>query len=539
MHLPRLLGWLLACLMSLAAVAQESLPSFDELEAAGAVIGSITVDTQNIFDVDDPTESGFAYRAANALHIKTRPWLIRRMLLFKPGERVSRRVIDETERLIRSNSTVYDVFIRPIRYQDGVVDIEVRTRDTWTLQPGARLRRAGGVTSGGFDLKETNLLGTGTTAGIERTTNVDRTGSIVQLSHDHLFDGWTHFGVERATYDDGSAASLSLTRPFYALDTRWAGGVTASKFDRTDSLYEAGNVVGEYRHISHSGEVFGGWSPGLIGRWTNRFSAGISYQADAYSIDPAKPPPAAIPVDKTLAGPFLRHELIEDDFVEVLNRERIQRPEYLQMGFHSVVQVGRSVAAFGSSEQPWQLTTSLSKGLRGAYGQQFLAEGRVSALYGSTSGDVRNFGASGRYFAPQKGSFLLFASASADTVRSPNASDELLLGGDNGVRGYPLRYQRGTHRVTFSAEERYYTDWYPLRLFRVGFAGYFDVGRAWSSQLPNATEGWLSDIGFGLRMLSTRASFGNVLHVDFAFPLNKRDPNLKGHQFLIMTGKTF
>lgn len=539
MHLPRALGWLLACLIPLAAAAQESLPSFDQLEAAGAVVGAITIDTQNIFDLDDPTESRLPYRVANALHIKTRPWLIRRMLLFKPGERVSRRMIDETERLIRSNSTVYDIFIRPIRYQDGVVDIEVRTRDTWTLQPGARVRRAGGVNSGGFDLKETNLAGTGTTLGIERSTNVDRTGSVLQLSHDHLFDGWTRFGVERGTFDDGSSASLNLTRPFYALDTRWAAGVTASKFDRQDALYESGNAVGEFRHISHTGEVFGGWSPGLVGRWTQRYSAGLSYQADKYSEDPARPLPAPIPVDKTLAGPFLRYELLEDDFVQLVNRERIQRPEYFAMGWHATLQIGRSLGAFGSTEQPWQLNAAVSKGLRGPHEQQLLTEGRYSSQYGSSSGDIRSYGASARYFVPQKRPFLLFLSAAYDGVRSPNASDELLLGGDNGLRGYPQRYQRGLHRAVFSAEERFYTDWYPLRLFRVGFAGYFDVGRAWSSQLPNATTGWLSDFGFGLRMLSTRASFGNVLHIDFAFPLHKRDPELRSRQFLIMTGKSF
>src|SRR5207344_2557144 len=116
------------------AAAQQALPSFAELEAEGAVIGEIVIDTEDIFDPDDPQERKLFYRAANALHIQTKPWVIRRYLLFKPGEHVYLRLIEETERLIRANSTVYDVTIRPLRYQDGVVDVEVRTRDTWTLQ---------------------------------------------------------------------------------------------------------------------------------------------------------------------------------------------------------------------------------------------------------------------------------------------------------------------------------------------------------------------------------------------------------------------
>jgi outer membrane protein assembly factor BamA len=539
MHPARLLAGLAAGLIPLAAASQENVPSIDELEARGAVIGEIAVDTGNIFDLDDPHERNFFFRAANALHIKTRPWLIRRLLLFKSGEPLSRRKIDETERLIRSNSTVYDVFITPLRYRNGVVDLEVKTRDTWTLQPGAKLRREGGATSGGFDLKETNLAGTGTTIGLSRSTDVDRTGTQFELSHDHLLDGWTHAALTRATYDDGSAASLKLDRPFYALDTRWAGGASLAKFDRTDSLFQSGEVVGDYRHIQHMGEVYGGWSPGLIGRWTHRFSAGVNYQGDKYSADPAKPPPAPIPADRTLAGPFLRHEVVEDDFEQVVNRDRIQRPEYLQIGFHSTLQLGRSLAAFGATEQPWQFSAAASKGFRRKDGYEVLTAASYSSLYGSSSGDVRTTGLSARSFVPQQGSFLLHLGASVDTVRSPNTADELLLGGDNGLRGYPLRYQRGTHRMVLSAEERYYTDWYPLRLFRVGFASYFDVGRAWGAQLPNATPGWLSDVGFGLRILSTRASFGNILHVDFAFPLNRGDPGLSKAQFLVTTSKTF
>jgi len=106
-----------------AGAAAQPIPSLTELEAAGAVIGEIVVDTSNIFDLDDPNENSFPYRAANALHVKTRPSLIRRLLLFRSGERVSVRVIEETERLIRNNSSVYEVAITPTAYRDGVVKI--------------------------------------------------------------------------------------------------------------------------------------------------------------------------------------------------------------------------------------------------------------------------------------------------------------------------------------------------------------------------------------------------------------------------------
>jgi len=538
---PRRYRWLawLGIALSAPAAAQTDVPSFAELEAAGAVIGEIRIDTRNIFDLSDPHESGIAYRAANALHAKTRPELIRRSLLFKSGDRVSVRLIEETERLIRATSTVYDVTIRPSRYGEGVVDLDVVTRDTWTLQPGLKLRHEGGKTSGAVNIKETNLAGTGTTLGFERSSTVDRNGTSFELGHDHLFDGWTAASLERSRFNDGSSESLSLARPFYALDTRWAATASETKFNRLDSLYSAGDIVAKYRHRQEAVEFSGGVSRGLVDGWVQRYSAGLSYQSDTYLLEPGEAPPPSLPPDATRAAPFLRYEVIEDDYLPVMDRERIRRPEYFAMGLHSQVQLGRALSVLGSTDQPWLLNASLSKGFRLPAGQQLLASGAYTNQYGSTIGDVRTFSANMRWFVPQSGSYLLYFSASTDLVRSPNIADELLLGGDSGLRGYPLRYQRGTHRQLFSVEERYYTDWYPLRLFRVGFAVYYDVGRAWDSQLGNPNNGWLNDVGIGLRVLSARSSFGNILHVDLAFPVHRTDSNIKTRQLLVMTAKTF
>ena len=93
--------------------------------------------------------------------------------------------------------------------------------------------------------------------------------------------------------------------------------------------------------------------------------------------------------------------------------------------------------------------------------------------------------------------------------------------------------------MLFTAEERYYADWYPLRLFRAGVAAYVDVGRAWGSALANPTGGWLADVGIGLRFLNARTAFGNVLHVDLAFPVHKTDPAIRSRQLPLMTAKTF
>ena len=74
--------------------AADDIPSPEELERTGAVIGEVFIDNQNIFDLEDPEENKQLYRLANKLHIRTQPKVIRQQLLFKSGDLYSQRLID-------------------------------------------------------------------------------------------------------------------------------------------------------------------------------------------------------------------------------------------------------------------------------------------------------------------------------------------------------------------------------------------------------------------------------------------------------------
>jgi hemolysin activation/secretion protein len=121
-------------------------------------------------------------------------------------------------------------------------------------------------------------------------------------------------------------------------------------------------------------------------------------------------------------------------------------------------------------------------------------------------------------------------------ARNLDPEKQILLGGDSGLRGYPLRYQDGDARLLFTVEQRFFTDYYPFRLLHVGGAVFFDAGRTWgggASQL-----GLLRDVGLGLRLSSSRSGLGNVIHIDLAFPLDG-DPSIKSAQWLVTTKASF
>lgn len=524
---------------SLPVLAQAKLPSLAELEAAGAVIGEIHIRPQNIFDLEDPRENNRLFRFANLLHVTTRETPIRRALLFKKGDWLSVRRIDETERLLLANRYLYSAEIRPVAYENGVVDLEVVTRDTWSLKPEVSIGREGGVTSGSFGIEEENLLGTGISLSVTRVREVDHSGTKFHVSDKHALGAWTGVDYAFSDLDTGENHSFSVSQPFYALDVRSAAGFSVGHSKSIASVYRAGSVVAEYQQTVDSLEAFGGWSTGLVEGWTNRFSAGISHQANDYGLDPTRTAPQALPEDVTLTGPFLRYELIQDDVRKLQNFDLIERPEFFSLGLQTSLQVGRAMEGLDSTRDAWLYNFSVSDGTHRKEEHILLASASVSGRRDELA-HRQQINGSVRYYRRQARDALFFASLSGAVSKSPDISDVLQLGGDGGLRGYPLRYQTGDQRVLLTLEQRVYTDWYPFRLFRIGGAMFYDVGRAWGGVFGqgDANPGWLSDFGIGLRILSTRSAFGNVIHADLAFPV-QTGPGIESVQFLFKTRTSF
>lgn len=529
--------------IGLLSIAQANclaaVPDFAELERAGAVIGKIHIKPQNIFDLTDETENSAFFRWVNRLHIPTLASVVERALLFKSGDRVSRQQIDETERLLRSSSTRYDVNIKPVAYDDGVVDIEVTTRDTWTLNVTGSFSRSGGNNKTSFGIVEQNLWGTGTSVGYTQTTDLDRRGYEFSLSNTQLFDGWTNLNFLRGRFDDGKRTSVAIDRPFYSLDTRWAARAEWHQTDRIDAIYNAGNIASEYRHQIHSAELSGGWSPGLVNGWTQRYSAGTLVNDNSYRAEAGRAAPLPLPADNKLRAVFLRMNLIEDAFIKVKNYTRIERAEYLDLGFNAQLQVTLPTLAMGATRSHALFSVTANNGYRFDTNRVLLAGALLERRIATTGKPMTQAGFSLKYYAPQAARSLFYASVTADRITGGGIADQLMIGGQLGLRGYPTRYQAGEQRVLMSNEKRAFTDWYPLRLLRVGGAVFFDSGRAWGGPNQNKLNGGLlSDVGVGLRVALDRTAFANMLHVDLAAALN-RAPGIKPLQLLVKSEFSF
>jgi len=516
------------------------VPSDKVLEAQGATIGKIELDVRQIFDERDPRENSGLYHLADQLHVRTRQSTIRAQLLFRPGDRYEARVLGETERNLRALSYIYDARVVPVKYVDGKVTIRVITKDVWTLSPGVSFSRTGGSNSSGFSLSDSNLLGFGKSLSVDHSSSVDRTSNGIIYGDPNLFGSRWTLAAAYVDASDGAQRTLALAQPFYSLDTPWTATVKAIKFDRTASRYNLGDIVDQFKREENYYELSGGLSSGLIDGWTRRVYAGMRYDQNVFAQVPGTSTPSAVlPPNRTLSYPFVAGEIVQDDFRKVADQNQIGRTEDLYFGTRLYAEVGYSAAAFGANHNDLLLTTNATKGFQlSALTQLFLA-GTVSSRL--ESGSIRNLfvDGTGTYYWRWREDKLLFVFLNGTTTHALDPDSQLLIGGDTGLRGYPLRYESGTSRGLLTVEQRFYTDWYPFRLARFGAAIFGDVGRTWGrGVIGNSDPGTLRDLGCGMRFGNTRSGLGNVLHVDVAFPLNG-DHNISKVQFLVQTKASY
>jgi hypothetical protein len=516
------------------------IPSDAELEQAGAHIGEILIDPRNIFDTSRPEENTKLFRLADDLHIRTRVATVRDQLLFHTGDTYQGRVLEESERILRGTRYLQDARIVPVACHDGIVDVEVVTQDVWTLNPGVSFGRQGGKNTSGFEIEDLNLLGTGSQIGLGRKSGVDRTSTTFLYHDPQLFGTWWTGTVDYSDNSDGRTEHFELAHPFYALDTRWAAGLSAKNDERIDSLYDRGEISDQFATRERSFGVYGGWSRGWQNGWAQRVTAGFTYDDSEFNSIIGEPGPTPIlPPNRKLAYPWVGYEWLQDDFETARNRDQIEKTEDVMLGLHAHVQLGYSTPTFGADRSALMFNAGVSRGFEPSDRSRVLLAATVAGRREGNSFVDTLSGVSARYYFRQSERRLLFLTALADVGSHPDLDHQILLGGDNGLRGYPLRYQAGTGRWLVTAEQRYFTNWYPFRLFNVGGAVFYDMGAAFGENLAGSrTLGTLRDVGFGLRLGNSRSALGNVLHVDVAFPLDG-DKSIRKVQFLVETQRSF
>ena len=450
-----------------------------QLELAGATIRAINVTVDNVFDPSNPEEDKALYRWANKVHVRTHDSVIESALLFRVGDRYEARVPDESARALRGRGYLADVKIGPEGYDPvaNTVAVDVRVRDSWTLAPELKLSHRGGQSEWAIGLDDRNLFGTGKQVQIIEKSLFDRDETLLSYGDPNLAGSRVRLNATYADASDGYRHAVAVERPFYSLDTRWMLGGNVLDEQRVDPIYDLGEEIDEFGHDVKGFTLQGGWSRGFVNGRVTRWLAGFSSTEDVFYPTIDTPQPLLLPENRKLVYPWVGWQLLADDYREMSELNDIGRTEDVSLGTSLFMSVGFADTSFGSDRDATLLRATFQKGWEPG-------SGRLLTL--SAGGSTRDedeglqntiVEAAAHYYARNSETRLFAATLAFTATSNLDGESQVLLGGDNGLRGYPLRYQAGERRSLLSVEERFFTDFYPWRLFRVGYAAFLDVGR--------------------------------------------------------------
>lgn len=525
---------------ALAAESCVAVQQAQDLPAQNWKIGAIRFQRNDIFDLSDKHSLWF-HRFANDYHVVTTESTLREDLLFQEGDPLDLAVLAETERLLRGRRYLRHAEIVPLAYcpATGTVDIEVRSWDNWSLLPRISLGHTGGETKTNLGLAEDNLWGSGNGAQIEYFKDSERDGYKLQFHSPNLSGSHWQTTLQYADTSDGESYRFNLAKPFYRLSSERAYNLDIFKEIKDISEYARGDVYNEYRSNHQLMELSSGWAFGRTAQSVQHLNFGVTQNQHEFSEnnDSNRAPPD----NRDLSQIWLSWDFLQSDYRELSNFFLWNRIEDINFGWQAQLRLGRLQKYLGAEQGGWDLQASLQKNFeineiswlvsRFSYRQLHQQQFQQQQLFKSQLQYIR-------HLTPQQ---VLLAQIQWSVGKNLFRDERISIGGDEGMRAFPLYYQTGNKAALASLEYRYITHWHIYQLLDVALAGFVDAGRAWDN--PDRPAGpddnqTLSGYGIGIRLLPSHASRGSVISIDLAKPVSD-NPELSGWRWRLLAKRPF
>lgn len=506
---------------------------------SSAVITAIDLVRQDVFDSAE-ARGNWAFRTANKLHATTRPWVVRRELLFTPGQVYDSARFAETARNLRALGIFRRVLIDTVRTDSGLV-ARVTTKDGWSTKTDFRFRSVGGQIIFTFGVLESNLGGTLTEASVWYRNDPDRTAVTLGFRRPRLVANAVGVAAAYEDRSDGQIFRALVNKPFFSLSTR-AGWL--ADFDDRDTRvlrFYDGNPVA--RDTLQRRFVIGRAEGALAVEASPRgyWRLGAQAQVRREDFRPYRqvdsfPPPRTV---TAAFGPYL--EWRRARFVVARGFQGFAREEDVDVSSTIRVGVLAAPAVLGYERSGFAPHLSAQVGTnwpRGFVYGNLLAHG----LFSGTALDSGAVRLSGTAVWLEGWRQMAVIHGEAGWLRNPAPGAEFDYGGGVGPRAFRLHAFTGDRSVYSTVEYRYTLAEDLWKFVGVGVAGFADYGGAWYHGQPRRT-GW--DAGFGLRLGPSRTPEVEPVRVDLAYRFAMPDEPGgwvlvigKGLPFSIQTGRT-
>jgi outer membrane protein assembly factor BamA len=239
-----------------------------------------------------------------------------------------------------------------------------------------------------------------------------------------------------------------------------------------------------------------------------------------------------LPENEEQIYPWVEFERITNNYRRYYNFSYIGRESDVAVGTDFRVRFG--TGHFGNDERLYRLRASYSTAV--SYSDKYFFQMNSSAdlLREDATDSLRNsiVSVEGRYHYFINGKNRWYVKTGFSRGYNLAQFRQLTIGEVEGVRGYPLAYQRGDKRYVLNVERRFYSDIHWLNIVRLGAVVFFDMGRAWGvDEFPS--DNVLKSVGFGLRLHSSKVGNPSVVHMNVGFPILNDNDDLNDALFSI------
>ncbi|RDI05751.1 hypothetical protein [Flavobacterium sp. AG291] len=214
--------------------------------AEGKIVRKINIETLDPFgySINDTTKKAkdWIQRAGNSVHLKTKQFTIRNLLLIKRNRPLDTLLVKESERLIRSQRYVRRVVIKPVAIANSPdsVDVYVRVLDSWSLIPNGSFSSS----STSMEITERNFLGLGHEFrnDFKKEFKTGETEYYTRYTVPNIMNTYINASINYEIWkNDSYLKSFGLERQFFSAFTKWAGGAYAESRVMKDSLPDVNN----------------------------------------------------------------------------------------------------------------------------------------------------------------------------------------------------------------------------------------------------------------------------------------------------------
>lgn len=446
--------------------------SFKDFE--GKIIRNISITTLDPFgfDVKDTLKEPkrWSERAGNTFHIKSKNSTIRNLLLFKKNQELDSLLIEESERLVRSQRYIRRVVIEPKQISEisDSVDVNIRVLDSWSLIP------TGSISSSrmNLELAERNFLGLGHTFRHDYQQRFDDARSaygaryIIPNIKNTYINTTLIYDID---VNDNSVKSLGVERNFFSPLTKWAGGLYLDERFLRDSLPEAAGDYSMMNFKSRSQEYWAGRSFRIsknnVTDKTLNLVTTLGYYNVAYSEKPT--------ISYDSSGFFSNSQTYLMS-VGLTSREFVRDRFLFEYDRTEDVAIGKVYSITGGFQDKNNLRR-LYLGMKYSFGNYydfgfFGSDFEVGTFFNKGKSEQGVIKASAIYFTKlyQTGDWHFRQFIKPSIVfgfdRAPIIKDQLTFEGRNGIEGFNNQFL-GTRKAILSLQTQSYAPgiWYGFR----------------------------------------------------------------------------